>query len=79
MKRIAEALRLARQAGGYQQRQIADLLGISYGHMNDIELGRRALQEHHIGKLPTAIREPVSRAFIAEHHEAIRRINEAAE
>jgi DNA-binding XRE family transcriptional regulator len=61
-----QALREAREAAGYLQKDLALVLGISTSYLSDIELGYKRLSQEIASKLPPPIRGPVINAMVAE-------------
>lgn len=53
-----ESLVWARKQAGFTQSDVANLLGISAGHMSQIESGQRNLTPRNLAKLAEALRCP---------------------
>jgi transcriptional regulator with XRE-family HTH domain len=71
---IGTVLAVARKRAEITQKDVALMLGISPQYLSDMEQGRRAFNERFLDKLPTAMRDEVRAAFIAEHEAAIERL-----
>lgn len=63
-----ESLVWARKAAGFTQKQLAEALGISTGHMSEIESGTRNLTPVNLAKAAKLLKCP--RAVIAAKAEA---------
>lgn len=77
--KIAAALVEARKSAGLTQKDVAEALGVGVTYVSDMENGRRSFGEHYLPALPKAMREHVARAMVAEHRDAISRIQSGAE
>ena len=71
------ALRTARRAAGYLQKDLAVVLQISPQYLCDIEKGYRAVPEYLIEEMPDAIRKAVARALVAAHKIEISKLKRA--
>ena len=72
--RIHEVLRRARLEARIPQKEVAHALGLSRGHYNSVEAGRKRLLHEHFAPLPDPIRRAVVEAAIMEHIERINRL-----
>jgi transcriptional regulator with XRE-family HTH domain len=66
-----EIIRSAREQLGLEQKQLAQLIGVSKSFLCNVEQGRREMPEKHYQALPPLIRRALIEAEIYRLHEKI--------
>lgn len=77
-ERVAIALREARKAAGYRQKEVARIVGVSAAYICVLETNKLPFPEGMVARLPRDMRAPVRDALIRNHEDAIARLRKLA-